>query len=184
MTDQFSISPVDVEHLQVIRDGVEHLMRMASDRYGAHAERLLDVAPQDHAGARPYFPPSVEVVTFDIDPSSGADVIGDLCATNELLASGSFDVVVCTEVLEHVLRPFDAIDEIYRLLRPGGTLVASSPFNFRIHGPLPDCWRFTEYGWRALLRDFDTVEIIAKESPGRALMPIQYLVMATKPLDR
>lgn len=40
---------------------------------------------------------------------------------------GSFDVVLCTEVLEHVPEPIDAIREISRILRPGGRLLLTAP---------------------------------------------------------
>jgi SAM-dependent methyltransferase len=43
------------------------------------------------------------------------------------LPDGSFDVVVCLEVFEHVVEPHRAASEIFRVLRPGGTLIASVP---------------------------------------------------------
>jgi glycosyltransferase involved in cell wall biosynthesis/SAM-dependent methyltransferase len=42
-------------------------------------------------------------------------------------ADASFDVVVCTEVLEHIRKPQAAIDEFFRVLRPGGVLLISVP---------------------------------------------------------
>jgi 2-polyprenyl-3-methyl-5-hydroxy-6-metoxy-1,4-benzoquinol methylase len=39
---------------------------------------------------------------------------------------GSFEVVLCTQVLEHLLSPADGIRELARVLRPGGTLVLSA----------------------------------------------------------
>ena len=143
--------------------------------------RVLDIAPQVHKGARYYFPESAIVETLDIDADSKATSIADICQTNEAIPSCSFDVVVCTEVLEHVLNPIRHSKEIYRLLRPGGRLVASTPFNFRIHGPLPDCWRFTEHGLRALLSRFTELEITALRTPGRPLMPVHYTVTARRP---
>jgi hypothetical protein len=46
---------------------------------------------------------------------------------------------------------------------------------------LPDCWRFTEHGLRALLRDFELEELTATETPGRPLMPIHYAIVARRP---
>lgn len=42
-------------------------------------------------------------------------------------ADGSFDVVVCYEAIEHVEDPFCALDELRRVLAPGGVLTVSSP---------------------------------------------------------
>jgi len=43
------------------------------------------------------------------------------------LKSESFDVVVCTQVYEHTARQADLVNEIWRLLRPGGTCFFSGP---------------------------------------------------------
>ena len=41
--------------------------------------------------------------------------------------AGSFDGVLCTEVIEHVLNPKQVMEEIARVLRPGGFLAMSVP---------------------------------------------------------
>jgi SAM-dependent methyltransferase len=43
------------------------------------------------------------------------------------LADASFDLAVCTEMLEHLIRPERAVAEIQRLLKPGGVLIGSVP---------------------------------------------------------
>lgn len=176
-------SAQDVEHLAVIRRNVVDFMRRAATTFvkADKPVKLLDIAPQVHEGARPFFPSSVVVETLDIDPKAGCTYTADICRTNPALSDESYDFVVCTEVLEHTLRPFDAIREIRRILRPGGFLLLSVPFNFRIHGPLPDCWRFTEHGLRAILDGFEIAELSGIETPGRPLMPIHYTVVARKP---
>jgi ubiquinone/menaquinone biosynthesis C-methylase UbiE/uncharacterized protein YbaR (Trm112 family) len=52
-------------------------------------------------------------------------IAGD--AENLPLASNTFDVVVCTDVLEHLLEPEKAASDIYRVLKPGGVLVGTVP---------------------------------------------------------
>lgn len=54
-----------------------------------------------------------------------AQVIGD--AAQLPFADGSFDLVLCIEVLEHLFAPDRAAVEIHRVLRPGGRLVVSTP---------------------------------------------------------
>ena len=65
-----------------------------------------------------------------------------------------------------------------RILRHRVFLLISAPLNFRIHGPIPDNWRFTEHGFKVLLRDFEIIEIDILQAPGRDLFPIHYNVMA------
>lgn len=184
LTERLTPSPADVAHLAVIRDNVDRFIANAVSTCGLREGLVLDIAPQVHRGARGFFPSSFAVETLDIDPGSGATYIADITKCNRtLIPDGRFDVVICAEVLEHTLQPFSAVDEIYRLLRPGGIAYISTPFNFRIHGPLPDCWRFTEHGLRALFANYDDVLVSGVETEGRPLMPIHYTVVARKRLS-
>ena len=87
-----------------------------------------------------------------------------------------------TEVLEHTLNPFKSVDELYRILKPNGILFLSVPCNLRIHGPLPDCWRFTYFGLRSLFSDnnWEWLECKALESAERNLFPIDYSCVIRK----
>lgn len=175
-----AVSQFDIDCLNLIRGNVRCFIQRNGRVLDRKGLRVLDVAPQVHEGARVGFP-LANIETLDIDSGSSADYIADLCNDNsDTIPDEMFDIVVCTEVLEHVLNPFAAVGEIWRLLKPRGVLLASSPFNFRIHGPLPDCWRFTEHGWRTLLSQFAKVEVVALEDPSRLLMPIHYTVVAAK----
>jgi SAM-dependent methyltransferase len=175
------VAQIDIDHLARLRINVEDFMKSVGLRYGKAGMRLLDVAPQDHKGAKPFFPADIIYETLDIDPSSGATFISDLCNCSETLGHVRYDFVVCTEVLEHTRQPFDAVQNIFNILKPGGFAFVSTPFNFRIHGPLPDCWRFTEHGLRELFKSFEITELNSLESMDRFLMPIQYTLIARKP---
>ncbi len=110
-----------------------------------------------HARKRPF-----AVTSLDIDPARGPDVLGDLCASP--FRAGSFNAVVVGEVLEHVHAPHVAIDNIHRLLTPGGSLILTTPFIFPIHDRPHDYFRFTHYGLELLLRDFHEVRITPRSS--------------------
>lgn len=175
-----NISKTDNENLQKIRTNVSSFIAEHSGSYDSKEVLVLDVAPQDHEGAKPYFK-YAKVETLDIDPDSGATYIADLCQNNEkIIPSNKFDVIICTEVLEHTKQPFDAVNELKRILKPGGTALVSTPYNLRIHGPLPDCWRFTEHGLRELFRDFETTDVKGLDDEHRFLMPVHYTTIARK----
>lgn len=173
------ISDIDKFNLDIIRNGVKALIQEAAKSDDSEL-LILDIAPQVHNGAREFFK-KAKIFTLDIDLNSGADYIADLCEDNsDKIPSNYFDIIICTEVLEHTLNPFKAVDELHRLLKPEGKAYVSTPFNLRIHGPLPDCWRFTVHGLKSLFYKFNTLEIKETESKDRFLMPIQYLTVATK----
>jgi SAM-dependent methyltransferase len=77
----------------------------------------------------------------------------DLCAP--LAGQGPFDVVICEQVLEHVIDPCAAARNLRGLCAPGGHVIVSTPFLVRVHElpayGMPDYWRFTPRGLRVLL---------------------------------
>ncbi len=54
------------------------------------------------------------------------DIISDICAIPEL--DSSFDVIMCTEVFEHLPDPLLALKEFSRLLKSDGYLILTAPF--------------------------------------------------------
>ena len=174
------VSDQDILHLYLIRKNVKNFIELCAVKFDADNYEILDIAPQDHNGAIEFFKKG-SVKTLDIDKDSDADFIADICENNSnIIPDDSFDLIICTEVLEHTLNPFDAVKEIYRILKTNGYVCVTVPFNFRIHGPLPDCWRFTEHGLKAVFKDFHIIQINALETEKRDLMPIHYTLIAKK----
>lgn len=110
-----------------------------------------------HARARPF-----SLTSLDVDPARRPDVVGDLCASP--FGDGAFTTVVLGEVLEHVHAPRLAVENIHRILCPGGILVLTTPFIFPIHDAPHDYFRFTRHGLELLLRDFRDVRITPRSS--------------------
>ena len=72
----------------------------------------------------------------------------------------SYDVVLCTQVLEHVANLESVLTEIERVLKPKGLLVATVPFCYSEHGSPHDYRRLSVHGVRRLFEEsYDVVEI-------------------------
>jgi SAM-dependent methyltransferase len=84
---------------------------------------------------------SKSYVGCDMRPGPGVDRVEDVTAIS--LPDESAGTVLCIETFEHVFEVSKAFDEVFRLLRPGGIFVITSPLNFRIHGYPDDYWRMT-----------------------------------------
>lgn len=64
----------------------------------------------------------------------------------------TFDLVFCTEVMEHVAEPKRMLQEIHRVLKPGGHLILTTPFLVPVHEAPYDFYRYTPYGLQHLLK--------------------------------
>jgi len=75
----------------------------------------------------------------------------------------SFDVVLCTEVLEHVPRPIETIKELARVLVPDGILLLTAPLSSAIHQqPYHFYGGYSPYFYKTFLPEFglDIKEIV------------------------
>ena len=101
-----------------------------------------------------YFPNRVGV---DLKKGKRVDVIGD--AHDLPFKDNTFDIILCTEVLEHLHTPQKAISEMQRVLKPKGKLILTTRFIFPLHDIPNDYFRFTKYGLKYLFKDWDILEI-------------------------
>lgn len=62
---------------------------------------------------------------------TGIDIVCDIASIPE--PAGSFDAILCTEVLEHVPNPSEVLAEFHRLLRTDGKLILTAPFASLVH---------------------------------------------------
>jgi len=142
------------EHLERLPEGAKVLNVGA----GGDVAGVLAV----HAGRRPF-----RVTSLDIDPGRGPDIVGDVAEYD--FGKRRFDAVVMCEVLEHVREPARAIENVRRVLRPGGVLVLSTPFIFPVHDQPEDYYRFTQYGLAWLLKDFSEFAIRPRNTWAEAI---------------
>lgn len=145
--------------LEFARDVAEHL---------PVASPLLEIGSraaqgqEDIADVRAIFNAEVHI-GCDIQPGAGVDRIEDIHALS--FPDDSIATVVCFETLEHVADPIRAVQEMHRVLRPGGVLAMTSLMFFPIHAHPWDYWRFTPEGFGLLLSGFESRLVLAQGDP-------------------
>jgi SAM-dependent methyltransferase len=124
----------------------------------------------------PYKPLFAEVVyqSFDNDPTTGATVVGDIHSIP--LPDNSVDAIICSSVLEHVRDPLRAMEEMRRILKPGGRMIFFVPSIYPYHtgkNGYPDYWRFFGDTIKILFTGFTQVDI---QKRGGYFLALSYFV--------
>lgn len=103
----------------------------------------------------------MNVMYANIDSSTNPDYLCD--GSNIPVKNNSFNVVICSEMLEHVREPTLILNEAYRILKPGGVLLICVPFLIGIHTDPYDYGRYTDYYWRTVLKEIGFDRIIIEK---------------------
>jgi SAM-dependent methyltransferase len=142
--------------------------------------KTLDVG----CGMRPYektfFSGATEYIGCDyLSDRSRPDVV---CSATELtFPDNAFDTVVSTEVLEHVPEPQKAMNEMYRVLKPGGYLVLSTPMYWPRHEVPYDFFRYPYDGMLHLVKT-SGLELVRIFNRGRSYAMVGQVLQHTHPV--
>ena len=107
-------------------------------------------------------------LNLNIDAFDSVDLVAD--GTNLPLLDDSVDTVTCNAVVEHVADPVRLVQEMRRVLKPGGYAQLMVPFVFPFHAYPADYQRYTSSGVGALTRGLDKVELCVLTGPTSALL--------------
>jgi SAM-dependent methyltransferase len=148
---------------RLLSPAVLTLHRVMAPRLQANAwGRILDVG----CGVMPFRRLVEPFVTsyhaFDIEARvPNLDFLADV-QSGLPLVSDSYDLILCSQVLEHVPEPAKAIAEMARVLRPRGILLLSAPFLARLHDEPFDFYRFSRHALTLLLEQhgFEEAEVV------------------------
>ena len=125
--------------------------------------RLLDVG----CGSKPYlqlFNHVDEYVGMEFDsPANRVHSGADVFYSGEAFpfATSAFDSILSTEVLEHVFNPQQHLKECFRVLRPGGLMLLTTPFVWDEHSKPYDYGRYSSFGLSHVMNEagFEVVDL-------------------------
>jgi SAM-dependent methyltransferase len=149
------------------------------DRHGGPSGdirgHVLEVGDDSYTRAFGADVEKVDVLSYD--PTPEATVVDDL-ATGEKLPSDTFDCVICTQTLHYVYDIRAAIATLARILKPGRTLLATTPGISRTPPDAPDWsdyWRLTSASARRLFEDGFPGGEVQVEAHGNVLSAAAFL---------
>jgi SAM-dependent methyltransferase len=103
------------------------------------------------------------IISTDVIAEYAPDLVDDICNTQ--IASGTFDGVYCAAVLEHVEDYVSAVNNIHKILKPGGEVFIYVPFFWCVHDFM-DYHRFTFTELARMLRIFGEYRLFVPDGNG------------------
>lgn len=148
------------------------VMKAANDKVRLRLPQLAGTVLDLGCGTRPFEHDILQFADEYVGVDWGntlhglqADIAADLNGPLPV-ASASVDHVVCFEVMEHLREPQVMLEEAYRVLRGGGGMTVSVPFQWWIHEAPWDYYRYTCFGLQYLFEKAGFVDIDIQPTTG------------------
>jgi SAM-dependent methyltransferase len=126
---------------------------------------IYDVGAKDaRAGYFGAPPVGATVICTDVSPGPGVDIVADAQDMPQI-PSESADCIFLVSVLQHIPSPQKAVDEAFRVLRPGGIIYINVPFIFVYHRDPEDFNRFSISGLEFLCARFERIASGSQRGP-------------------
>jgi len=113
-------------------------------------QKVLDLGCGDKP-FKNFFDKKVEYIGIDISKESRADIILDLNTQKIPFTDEFFDLVIASEIIEHIYNQDFFFKEMIRVVKKGGYIYISAPFMFPQHDLFRDYYRYTELFYKEKL---------------------------------
>lgn len=110
-----------------------------------------------------YFPNHTLLTELKYGTDGYYEILGNI-------ASNSYPQILCTGLLEHMKEPKRLVDEMFRILEPGGRLIMSVSAVFPFHRSPENYFHFTPYGLRLIMQqEWKDIQICGSTKPFETL---------------
>jgi SAM-dependent methyltransferase len=137
------------------------------------------------AGKSPYrkFVKCKKYIGVDIENRGGVEnlILADI-NKGIPLDDETADLVIMTEVLEHLREPKFVLGEIFRILKKGGVLLLTTPMTWPLHEVPNDFFRYTCFGLRYLLEETGFSDINIKPGNKNSITLVQLVIQSLRRL--
>lgn len=137
--------------------------------------RILDVGGARDSGYHELIRGMHTVEVANIAASPGVDMVFD-AQERFPIEDAVYSGVILLNVLEHLFDYKNAVEESFRVLKPGGVLVGAVPFLFSVHASPDDYFRYTRSSLERIFRDAGYADIVIKELGTGAFSVIYHLL--------
>jgi len=126
--------------------------------------KLLHIAPEPPFEFIFKYHKNIDYLTADLDPEV---VMKQMDITNIQFSDQTFDGIICNHVLEHIQNDRKAMQELYRVLKPGGWAILQVPFSKILDKTFEDPSVTTSEDRERIFGQTDHVRIYGKDYSNR-----------------
>ena len=172
-----------------MRDTTKALMEHYVDQLNLSG-RVLEIGAQQlpQSAVEDFPEPRFAYHNLSLEASDIPNTItADITDCRDTIPDESFDLVLSTDVLPHIDRPWLAASEIGRILKPGGLAIIHSPFGWDDHPGPVDAWRHSPASLELFFGDLECLEkgydlseeeqwgvyLVGRKGSGRGVPPFQ-----------
>lgn len=141
---------------------IQNWVKTASKKFIPKPGRVLEIGSKDITGnVREFFSGAQDYIGTDMERGFNVDVIIDAHHLLKKYKPGSFDTLLCFEMLEHDREFWTTIQVMHKLIKKGGYLLISTPtFGFPLHRHPKDYFRYGEDAFREIFfKGFKVLEL-------------------------
>lgn len=146
--DHYKVDAEEFDYFEEFTNGatlheIYRLHQTIASEIPKNVKNILDVGCGNAWVAKNFCPKGVAVCSFDISPVNTSKALVKYPFDNHFAVVGdayhlpfrpnSFDCIIASEIIEHVPNPEKFIESLLGVLKPGGSLIITTPYNEQIN---------------------------------------------------